>query len=292
MSRGNADVAPMRRFFAFPLVRLVLIVGAFVGATIGLVALRGHGTVVNDAAFAWMDALLLAIVIVVVERACVGRAPAEVGFAARHLLRDSALGLAGGAALFSAVIVELLAAGAYRVEAVHPSAQVLASALWLIPAAATEELLFRGALFRLVAEWAGTWIGLGVSALLFGTVHAFNPGATWFSTVAIALEAGVLLGAIFVVTRSLWAPIALHFAWNFCEGPVYGTQLSGLTIRAPLFEAHLNGPAWLTGGSFGPEASVPALLTCCAAAAALLLYAYRNGSILAPAWVARRAAPQ
>jgi hypothetical protein len=93
-----------------------------------------------------------------------------------------------------------------------------------------------------------------------------------------------MLAAAFVVTRSLWFPIAIHFAWNFCEGPLYGTQLSGLSIGHTLVDAHVAGPAWLTGGSFGPEAGVPALLTCSAAAAAFLVAAYRGGSIVPCPW--------
>jgi uncharacterized protein len=160
----------------------------------------------------------------------------------------------------------------------------LYAARWILPGAAIEGLLFRGVLFRLIAEWSGTWIALGASAVLFGAAHAFNPGATWFSTMAIAIEAGVLLGAAFIATRSLWFPIGLHFAWNYFEGPVYGTQLSGGTIEHSLIHAHTSGSVWLTGGVFGPEASVPALVICSAAAAALLVYASRTGSIVPCPW--------
>jgi hypothetical protein len=151
----------------------------------------------------------------------------------------------------------------------------------LLPAAAIEELLFRGIVFRLIAEWAGTWIALTVSAVVFGGLHAFNPGATWFSSLAIALEAGVLLAAAYVATGNLWLPIALHFSWNFCEGPIFGTALSGTATSQTLFEAHLGGPAVLTGGVFGPEAGVPALLAGLIAAAAFLIYARRRGRIVA-----------
>jgi hypothetical protein len=94
--------------------------------------------------------------------------------------------------------------------------------------------------------------------------------------VAIALEAGVLLGAAFVVTRNLWFPIALHFAWNFCEGPIFGTQVSGGVLTTSLFTSHVSGPVWLTGGRFGPEAGVPAIVIGLIASVALLVHAARN----------------
>lgn len=272
----------MRRFFAFPLVRMVTIVAIFVGILFGANAAGVH---LNRALQGWISLAILAAIVLVVERLSVQRGPSEIGFDPRNLTRDALLGLAVGAALFSLVIVELLATGAYRIDGVQWTNAVLYAALWLLPGAALEELLFRGVLFRLLAEWSGTWIALGVSAALFGVSHLLNPGATWFSTAAIAVEAGVLLGAGFIATRSLWFPIALHFAWNFCEGPVYGTSLSGMAVGHSLIRAEMSGPVWLTGGTFGPEASVPALITCTAAAVALLVYASRTGSIVPCPWV-------
>jgi uncharacterized protein len=274
----------MRRFFAFPLVRMVAIVAIFAGIAFGANAAGLHG---SRAATAWISLAVLAAIVLIVERLTVRRGPSEIGFDPRYLTRDTLLGFTTGAALFSLVIVELLATRSYRIDGVQWTNYLLYAALWILPAAALEELLFRGVLFRLLAEWSGTWIALGASAILFGASHMLNPGATWFSTTAIAVEAGVLLGAAFIATRSLWFPIALHFAWNFFEGPVYGTHLSGMTIGHSLIRAQMSGPVWLTGGAFGPEAGVPALVTCTAAAAGLLVYASRTGSIVPCPWFKR-----
>jgi uncharacterized protein len=246
---------------------------------------------VNIAINLWLPVVVLFAVVLVVERLTVNAAPNDIGFDPRNLARDLLVGIGAGAALFSAVILELTAAGAYRIVETHPSIALLYAAAWILPGAMLEEILFRGVIFRLLAEWSGTWIALGVSSALFGLAHAFNPGATWISTVAIALEAGVLLGAAFIATRSLWAPIGLHFAWNYFEGPVYGTSLSGGSTAHSLFVAHITGPAWLTGGAFGPEASVPAIVTCSAAAIAILAYAIRTDSIVACPWFRSSKAP-
>ena len=161
------------------------------------------------------------------------------------------------------------------------------AALLLASGALTEEILFRGVVFRLIEEWAGTWIALAVSAIIFGAVHAANPGASWISTLAIALEAGVLLAAAYVVTRSLWLPIGLHFGWNYFEGPVYGTQVSGHAILTSAITSHVSGSAWLTGGSFGPEAGLYAVFTCLLAAIGLLAYARQQSRIIEPSWKVR-----
>jgi uncharacterized protein len=189
-----------------------------------------------------------------------------------------------GAALFSMVVLELALGGFYRIVALHVTPDLGMAALLLLPGAAAEELFFRGVIFRLVEEWTGTWIALAVSAAIFGFAHAANPGATWLSTLAIALEAGVLLAAAFVATRNLWFPIGLHFAWNFFEGPVFGAQVSGHTFLTNALGARISGPTILTGGAFGPEAGLFAIVTCLLAAVALLKYATQRSSIVSPAW--------
>ncbi len=206
--------SPMRRFFAFPLVRLVAIVAIFVGISF---LTRVAGLHVGRAAGGWIFLAILTAIVLIVERLTVQRGPADIGLDPRHIIRDSLLGLASGAVLFSLVIVELSATGSYRIDRIDWTGALFYAALWILPGAAIEELLFRGVLFRLLAEWSGTWIALATSAILFGASHLLNPGATWFSTAAIAIEAGVLLGAAFIATRALWFPIALHFAWNYSK---------------------------------------------------------------------------
>jgi uncharacterized protein len=271
----------VKNVLAFPLTRLALIVLPFIAAFAGILAVGGnrHHTLSSGILVTALAVLVLVVLMILVERFTTGRGPAEIGFDPNRIVPDTAKGLALGAALFSAVVLELALAGHYRVVAVHITWALAASAVFFAVSAALEELLFRGVLFRLVEEWTGTWIALAVSAALFGAAHALNPGATWASSLAIALEAGVLLGAAFVVTRNLWFPIALHFAWNFLEGPVYGTQVSGRALSSSLLVSQISGPSWLTGGKFGPEAGAAAIVTCLIAAVALLVYATRNSML-------------
>jgi membrane protease YdiL (CAAX protease family) len=291
----------MKRVVAFPLVRLLLIVVTFAvliaPVVLAINRAAAHPASANAArsvwtgiAISWAAALLLLAVLIVIERLTTGRPPRKIGFDPVYALRDLSLGVALGAALFSVVVLELAAGGHYRVTAIHLTPALAPAALLLLADAAAEELLFRGIVFRLIEEWAGTWIALAISAILFGAVHVANPGATWVSTLAIALEAGVLLAAAFVVTKNLWLPIGLHFAWNFFEGPIYGTQISGHAFLTSAIGAQLRGPALLTGGAFGPEAGLPATITCLVAAAVLLVYARRHSLIMSPQWVQRHAA--
>ena len=121
-----------------------------------------------------------------------------------------------------------------------------------------EELLYRGVIQRVSEERLGTWLALAFASVWFGWQHADNPGAGLFDGVMIALFGGVLLGACFVATRRLWLAIGVHAAWNFVEGGVFGTPVSGYAIPGVL-RSSLSGPEWLTGGPFGPESSLVTL---------------------------------
>jgi len=185
-------------------------------------------------------------------------------------------GLAFGAALFAFAFALLAFAGAARLgpwQGVAGLAPALALAL---AAAIGEEIIFRGVLFRLVEESAGTTVAVATSALLFGLVHSFNRGATPISTLAIALEAGVLLALAFAAARSLWAPIGLHLGWNFTEGGVFGQAVSGGHSHGVLAST-LTGSPLVTGGAFGPEASLAAIAVSLLASAALAAIVLRRG---------------
>jgi CAAX protease family protein len=156
-------------------------------------------------------------------------------------------------------------------------------------AAVGEETLMRGVLFRIVERSLGSWIALALSAALFGALHGFNAGATVLSSIAIALEAGVLLAAAYMCSRRLWLPIGVHTGWNFTEGGVFGASVSGGQEHGMLASV-FRGPDLLTGGAFGPEASLVAVVVCLALGVAFIVLAVRRGRVLAPYWRARRAA--
>ncbi|OOG37372.1 type II CAAX endopeptidase family protein [Rhodanobacter sp. C05] len=189
-------------------------------------------------------------------------------------------GLVTGAVLFSVVVGVLWLAGSYHVTGTDPQVDWLPGVLVAgIGAGIGEEIITRGVLFRIVEEGLGTWWALVISALFFGAAHIFNPGATLWSSAAIAIEAGLLLAMIYHVTRSLWACIGLHAAWNIMQGTVYGIPVSGGASRGWLI-SNRTGPDWLSGGTFGAEASVVALAVCSMLTLALLTVARRRGSIV------------
>ena len=231
--------------------------------------------------------ILLAIVMMAAYRGLVRlfeeRDPAELE------PRTARLALAGlplGFLLFALVMEILHLAGVADFARSEVLPNFARSVGVCLGAAVGEELAFRGVLFRIVERRYGSLLGIVISAILFGALHAGNPGAGFFGPVAIALEAGVLLSAAYLACRSLWLPIGMHFAWNFTEGTVFGTAVSG---RAPasLIATNLSGPDLLTGGSFGPETSVVAIGVALLASLAFLAICLRRGhwrSLRAPSF--------
>jgi hypothetical protein len=210
----------------------------------------------------------------VIER----RWPAELGI--RSFARGMTIGAIAGVGLISIVVLLLWVAGGYRITGSDAGID------WWMPlvttgfgAAISEEIISRGVLFRIAEEGLGTARALMISAVFFGGVHLVNPGATMWSALAITIEAGLLLGMLYHVTRSLWPCIGLHVGWNFAQGTVWGIPVSG--TRSPSFlVSERVGPEWLTGGVWGAEASVLAVLVCSVATLLLLAQAYRRGTFV------------
>jgi len=187
------------------------------------------------------------------------RDPVEI--AARPLLAELVAGIGIGAGMFLLVFASLRIAGAYTLAAGRwtdwPS-----DTLDALRTGFAEELLLRLIVFRLLMRAAGLWPALTISALLFGLMHLANPNATLVAAVAIAVEAGLMLAAFYLLNGRIWMAVGVHAAWNFVQGPVFGARVSGGTDAGSAFVSApaAGSPDWLSGGAFGPEASLPAVV--------------------------------
>jgi membrane protease YdiL (CAAX protease family) len=200
------------------------------------------------------------------------RVPRELE--ARKTVPHGASGLLFGGGFMALVFGVLWLAGVYRVGGLGTDVH-WAAGLFLagVGPAVAEEIVFRGIAFRLFEERWGTWRALAFSSAMFGLAHITNPGATLWSSAAIMLEAGVLLGLVFKLTRSLPACMGVHAGWNFVQGTVFGGTVSGaIQPKHSLFIGEFSGPDWLTGGRFGVEASAVTVVLSLAVSAAMIYY--------------------
>lgn len=155
----------------------------------------------------------------------------------------------------------------------------------ILAAAAFEEVLFRGVVFRIGEEWLGTHPALALSALFFGLAHLGSDVVSGLGIVSAAMG-GLILALLFVLTRRLWLPIVFHAVWNGAQA-CCGITMSGLTDAfggVGVFTSRLDGPDWLTGGPFGIEASVITLGVLTVLAAGLYHRSVRSGRILPAFW--------
>ena len=290
---ASPDRQPLwRRVADFPLVAMLIAIALYVMATAAALWVGKFtpdaGRVPNAVIHA---AIAIAIMFAVYKSVMrmLGERPHD-DLPAENALKYSCLGLLAGFLLFSAIVAVAAFVDVYRITGYGGTSNLIFSLITIaILPGFMEELLFRGILFRWLEEFAGSWVALIMTSALFGLAHILNPNATWFSSFAIAVEAGVLLGGAYMLTRSLWMPIGIHAAWNYTQGFIFDVPVSGGDQNG-LVVAQLSGPEILSGGAFGLEASIIAMVIATAAGMWLVREAVRRGQVVQPWWVVRRQA--
>ncbi len=202
--------------------------------------------------------------------------------------REWAIGGLIGVVLYSGCVLLLMLFGMYRIEGLNPLSYMIPAAAMAVKSSVFEELLFRGVLFRSVEAMAGSWIAIIVSSLVFGLLHLLNPDATIAGAVYIAIEAGLLLAAAYLVTRRLWMAIGYHMLWNYVQSAVFSGIVSGGVSLPGLFQAKIEGASFFTGGTFGMEQSVFALVLCTLTGVVMLVIAMRRGHMVPAPWNRKR----
>jgi membrane protease YdiL (CAAX protease family) len=195
----------------------------------------------------------------------IDRRPWDFVLLGRSAARPSVIGLGAlvGAVAIGLPSVILLSVGQLRAVQAPDGSWLFAAAVTfanLLPSAAGEELFIRGYLFAVMRETIGWRWTLILTSIVFGLMHTQNPGADAESVVLVML-AGFFLGSILLATRSLYAAIAVHFAWNWMMAAGLHTPVSGIPIIAPDYRVVDNGPDWLTGGAWGPEGGFAAAVS-------------------------------
>ncbi len=136
----------------------------------------------------------------------------------------------------------------------HLLPRIGAVLLVLLVGAQAEELMFRGYPFQHLEEGIGALGAIAVFSLLFGAVHLSNPGANLWGLINTVLI-GIVLAIAYLRTRALWLPWGIHFGWNTTMGFLCGLPVSGLRMFNVVVRTGTAGPNWMTGGSYGIEAS-------------------------------------
>lgn len=202
----------------------------------------------------------------------------------RHLARNIFFGILIGAVLQCLTILVVYFFGEFKILSVNPFSYMIIPFTVAFTVAIFEEILLRGIIFRIAEEKLGSYIALLISAVLFGLFHIANPNSTLVSGLSVVV-AGFLFGAAYINTRNLWFPIAIHFAWNFMQSGVFGAVTSGNEKTSSWLTTELSGNLLITGGEFGPEGSIQAIIICLLAT--ILLFLARRKNLIQPYWKKR-----
>ncbi len=193
--------------------------------------------------------------------------------------RDLGAGIALGTTFMVLVVAVVWAFGGYHVVSVGWDTGILTGLAIGVGPGIAEEIAFRGVLLRILDKLLGSRTALVATSAVFGVAHLGNADATLWGAVAIAVEAGLLLGAAYLLTRRLWFGIGLHGAWNAVQSAVFGIDVSGSGTGRGLVESTLSGGTWLSGGAMGVEGSVVTVVLGLGLSAWLLTLAARRGML-------------
>lgn len=183
----------------------------------------------------------------------------SLGFPISHQWKNMLFGLLAGFTIMSIGFFTLLLLGNIKIKEITflPSGLSTNILIFFI-AAVSEEISIRGYVLNNLMQSSNKYVALIISSLIFCALHLFNPSISILSAFNIFL-AGILLGIFYIHYQNLWFPIALHFGWNIFEGPIYGFEVSGITVKS-IFHQSISGSDYISGGNFGLEGSVVATI--------------------------------
>ncbi|CAL2083197.1 type II CAAX endopeptidase family protein [Tenacibaculum sp. 190524A05c] len=196
----------------------------------------------------------------------------------RSILKELIGGFFLGFAILSLVILILYLLGYYQILSFSGFSYFLAPLSFLVIAALLEEVLFRIILYRILENWLGTILALGIISFMFEIPHVLNPNVTFLSVV-LGLLFGFAHGIMYTYSKKIWLPFAFHLGWNFAQ-PFYNSNLSGIDDFSPVFVAKFNGPELLTGSIYGIEDSILSILFLLIICVIFLYLSIRNNKII------------
>jgi uncharacterized protein len=174
--------------------------------------------------------------------------------------KDFWIGTIVGFAAISGSLLAIFSLHGFHITGlnIHGSTIPLATASWCLTfviVGLSEEFTFRGYPLYTLTTGMRFWPSAVAMSLLFAAAHTSNPGESKTGVASVFLFG--MLFCLFLRRRgTLWWGVGFHAGWDWGQTFFYGVPDSGLKPYHNLFDSAFSGPAWLTGGTVGPEASI------------------------------------
>ena len=286
---SETNLTTLNKIIHFPLVKMVIGFAAVAGS-VALIEWAGRSLLdktqfpdeLKNLVVAVVESVVAVYVYLMLFKLYEQRPITELS--RKLFFKHASRGFSMGFFLQTLFIFILYLAGGYDVIAINPVSFLLPAFTTALSAGFVAEILIRGIAFRLTEESLGTLISVLIFAVLFAIFHLDARGVTIFSVIATALQAGLLLSSAYVLTRSLWFPIFLHFAWDFTEPGIYGAINPGNSVTESFISSVVGGPVSLSGGEMGPQNSMQSIIICLGASLLFLWIANRRQNFIRPFW--------
>ncbi|WP_283680110.1 type II CAAX endopeptidase family protein [Lentilactobacillus sp. Marseille-Q4993] len=167
-------------------------------------------------------------------------------------------GLLGGAGLFGLVWIASVLLKGYSVSWVFNFGKTGIILLFFggfLIQSFFEEVLCRGFVLGYFLTKHRVVTGVVVNSFVFAVMHLGNSGVTWLAGLNL-----ILFSVVMSFVRLVWGNLlingAIHGSWNFAEGVLFGTSVSGTPNIAGVWQSHeTSASSLINGGEFGLEAS-------------------------------------
>lgn len=197
-------------------------------------------------------------------------------------IKNAITGFMTGVLLQTLSILVIYIEGTYSVTQINPVSALISPLAFALTAGFVAEIIIIGIVFRLLEKQTGTVIALFIFVLLFAVLHVKTKGATFVSVSATSVQAGFMLPAAYVFSRSLWFPIFVHFGWDFAEPGIFGGINPSSSLTHGLFTSKIAGDSLFTGGETGPQDSLTSLLLCLFAGFIFIVLARQKRNLIKP----------
>lgn len=198
--------------------------------------------------------------------------------------KEFSIGFIISLCLVGAMVLLMVVLGFYKVVDINPVKVIIDGFFFFGIGALIQEIFFRIIVFRLTEELLGSWIAFIVISIIFGFFHILNTNASIWTSIGLMLS-DILLTAAFIYTRRIWMVWALHMSWNFFQDGIFGMPNSGITEFPSWIVSEISGAKWITGGSFGIEASYIAIFMSLLVGMIIFKRAIQKNQIVKPLWV-------